>query len=112
MSFADPMVWREPNNHANDCYFCLIAPPSAGITTKKKWTIAYPNIPSAVLHSDQFRTAKDFPFRILRRNFPLIQTMRREANGLRVLRNLRRLMMIHTSATVRHLCHTFSPKQN
>jgi len=53
MLFAVPMVWREPNNHAADCYFCMVPPVSRGITTKKKWTIVYPNIPSAlrpVLH--------------------------------------------------------------
>ena len=48
MSFAVPMVWREPSNHANDCYFCMIPPTSARITTKKKWTIECPNIPSAL----------------------------------------------------------------
>jgi len=38
------MVWREPSNHATDCYFCTVPPVSGGITKKKKWIIAYPNI--------------------------------------------------------------------
>jgi len=48
MPFAIPMVWREPSNHATDCYFCMVSPVSGGITKKKKWTIVYLNIPSAV----------------------------------------------------------------
>jgi hypothetical protein len=41
------MVWREPSNHATDCYFCVVPPVCGGITKKKKWTIVYLNIPSA-----------------------------------------------------------------
>jgi hypothetical protein len=48
MPFAVPVVWREPSNHATDCYFCMVPPVSGGITKKKKWTIVYPNIPSAL----------------------------------------------------------------
>ena len=48
MPFAFPMVWREPSNHTTDCYFCMAPPVSGGITKKKKWTIVYPNIPSAL----------------------------------------------------------------
>jgi hypothetical protein len=44
MPFAIPMVWREPSNHASDCYFCRVPPVSGGITKKNKWTIVYPNI--------------------------------------------------------------------
>jgi hypothetical protein len=43
------MVWREPSNHVTDCYFCMLPPVPGGITKKKKWTIVYPNIPSALL---------------------------------------------------------------
>jgi len=46
--FAVPMVWREPSNHTTDCYFCMVPPVSGGITKKMKWTIVYPNIPSAL----------------------------------------------------------------
>jgi len=42
------MVWRAPSNHPTDCYFCMAPPVSEGITKKRKWTIVYPNIPSAL----------------------------------------------------------------
>ena len=48
MPFAVPMVWREPSNHTNDCYFCLVPPLSGDITKQKKSRIVYPNIPSAL----------------------------------------------------------------
>jgi hypothetical protein len=43
------MVWREPRNHATDCYFCKVPPVPGGITKKKKWTTVYLNVPSALL---------------------------------------------------------------
>lgn len=46
MPFAIPMVWREPKDHAMDCYFCITK--IAGITIKTKKTIKYPNLPSAI----------------------------------------------------------------
>jgi len=48
MPFTVPMVWREPNNHTTDCCFCVVPPVSGGITKEKKWTVVYPNIPSAI----------------------------------------------------------------
>jgi len=48
MPFAVPMVWREPSNQATDCSFCMVPPVPEVITKKKKWTIVYPNIPSAL----------------------------------------------------------------
>ncbi|GBL84843.1 hypothetical protein AVEN_93868-1 [Araneus ventricosus] len=42
------MIWREPTNHIDDCYFCMVPPASGGFTKKKKRTIEYPNIPSAL----------------------------------------------------------------
>ncbi|GBM16525.1 hypothetical protein AVEN_148907-1 [Araneus ventricosus] len=42
------MIWREPTNHIDGCYFCMVPPASVGFTKKKKRTIEYPNIPSAL----------------------------------------------------------------
>ena len=55
MAFAVPMVWREPTNHIDDCYFCLTPPIKAGLSMKKRGTVKYPNLPSAIRpipHSD------------------------------------------------------------
>ena len=49
------MIWREPTNHVDDCYFCLTPSMKKGFNRKRKSLIEYPNIPSAtcpVLHSD------------------------------------------------------------
>jgi hypothetical protein len=46
MPFAVPMVWREQNNHATDCYFCIIN--VKGINRKSKHTVKYPDLPSAI----------------------------------------------------------------
>ena len=48
------MVWREPKNHTDDCYF-LTPPSKAGLKMKKIGTVKYPNLPSAIRpipHSD------------------------------------------------------------
>ena len=55
MAFAVPMVWQEPTNHTDDCYFCLNPPIKAGLSMKKRRTGQYPNLRSAIrpiLHSD------------------------------------------------------------
>ena len=52
-NFAVPMVWREPRNHADDCYFCLTKITGFNASSRKK--IKYPNLRSAmrpVPHSD------------------------------------------------------------
>lgn len=53
MPFGIPVVWREPTNHHDDCYFCMVKPLGRnGISLKY---IKYPNIPSVtqpVPHSD------------------------------------------------------------
>jgi hypothetical protein len=49
-----PVVWREPNDHSSDCYFCLTD--ISGISSKFKHIVIYPNLPSAmksVPHSDE-----------------------------------------------------------
>ena len=48
MAKAVRMVCREPSIHTTDCYFCMAPPVFGGITNRKKWTIVYPNIPSAL----------------------------------------------------------------
>ena len=53
VSFGIPMVWREPRNHHDDCFFCMVK--SLGRNAKSMKHIKYPNIPSAmrpVPHSD------------------------------------------------------------
>ena len=55
MKFAISRVWREPTNHTNDCYFCMVDP-SNRRTGKNAPAIVYPSIPSsiaAVPHFDQ-----------------------------------------------------------
>ena len=47
------MVWREPRNHADDCYFCLTYIIGFNASSRKK--IKYPNLQSAIRlvpHSD------------------------------------------------------------
>ena len=47
------MVWREAQNHADDCYFCLTNITGFNATSRKK--IKYPNLRSTlrpVSHSD------------------------------------------------------------
>jgi hypothetical protein len=48
MLFAVPMIWREPTNHNSECYFSIVPPIKKGVTMKQKWTVSYPNIPSAI----------------------------------------------------------------
>ena len=55
MKFAIPRIWREPTNHTNDCYFCMVDP-SKRRTGKNALAIVYPSIPSSIApvpHSDQ-----------------------------------------------------------
>ena len=46
MRFGVPMVWREPSNHTNDCYFCVTEIPNYHPKTLAK--VDYPNLPSAL----------------------------------------------------------------
>ena len=46
LSFGIPMVWREPRNHFDDCYFCAIN--LKGINRKNKKHLQYPSLPSAI----------------------------------------------------------------
>ena len=56
MKFAVPRIWREPTDHLNDCYFCVVNPSKrrAGKNAKK---VQYPNLTSTsapVPHSEFF----------------------------------------------------------
>ena len=46
MRFGVPMVWREPMNHHDDCYFCMVD--MTGWNSYKKKTWFYPDIKSAI----------------------------------------------------------------
>src|SRR5678816_2423193 len=45
MPFAMPMIWREPRDHHEDCYFCSVN--LEGFSAKNKHHIIYPNLDSA-----------------------------------------------------------------
>ena len=42
------MVWRVPSNHSTDCYFSMVPPIQNGMSMKKKSTLVYPTMLSAV----------------------------------------------------------------
>ena len=46
MPFAIPMIWREPKDHFQDCYFCLVN--VKGFSSKHRKNITYPNLDSAL----------------------------------------------------------------
>jgi hypothetical protein len=46
MPFGIPMVWREPQNHYDDCYFCLCN--VSGCKKRNKVGIKHPNLSSAI----------------------------------------------------------------
>ena len=46
IGFAVPMVWREQENHVDDCYFCMTN--VAGFSSKSKGSIKYPYLLSAI----------------------------------------------------------------
>ena len=46
LAFGVPMVWRDPNEHNKECYFCLCV--IAGFNVKNKHRIQYPNLPCAI----------------------------------------------------------------
>ena len=46
MNFGIPMLWREPKNHIDDCYFCIVN--VQGFNKKNKHSLKYPNLDSAL----------------------------------------------------------------
>ena len=67
LKFRIPMIWREPANHFDDCYFCMTN--LVGYNKKNRKNILYPSIPSAtrpIPHSDEnpvlvFKELPDIP---------------------------------------------------
>lgn len=54
LKFKTPMIWREPTNHHDDCYFCVVNITGINSANKNKWS--YPTLPSAqrpLLHSNE-----------------------------------------------------------
>jgi hypothetical protein len=43
--FGVPMMWREPKNHHDDCYFCMVN--TKGLNGTSRHTVAYPDLESA-----------------------------------------------------------------
>ena len=46
LKFGIPLIWREPKNHTDDCYFCAIN--LTGVNKKKCKSFIYSNLPSAL----------------------------------------------------------------
>lgn len=46
MKFGVPRIWREPQNHVNDCFFCIVNL-SHLKKTKNRSSIIYPDVPSS-----------------------------------------------------------------
>ncbi|GFU79537.1 uncharacterized protein TNCV_2915971 [Trichonephila clavipes] len=42
--FETPMIWREPQNHYDDCYFCIVKINGINPGNRNKWS--YPNLSS------------------------------------------------------------------
>jgi len=58
LRFVIPMVWREPQGHRNDCYFCAMK--TKGINRKNRNSLTYPNLDSAIRpvpHSEELPVA-------------------------------------------------------
>ena len=48
MPFAIPRIWREPTNHHDDCYFCMVDI-SKYKKTKDREKSVYPSIPTSIV---------------------------------------------------------------
>lgn len=44
--YKSPMIWREPSNHHDDCYFCVVNITGINRKNRSKWS--YPNLQSAI----------------------------------------------------------------
>ena len=61
MPLAILRIWREPTNHLNECYFCMVDVSQYRKSSDKK-IIVYPCIQSSNLHLLQCHNAKIYPF--------------------------------------------------
>ena len=67
LKFGIQMIWREPKNYTDDCFFCAIN--LTGIKKKKRKSLIYANLPSVlrpVAHCDEipipiFKELPDVP---------------------------------------------------
>lgn len=48
LKFGMPMIWRELQNHIDDCYFCLID--IASVNTKKRKSVNHQSLGTAIRH--------------------------------------------------------------
>ena len=52
--FAIPMIWREPDDHVTNCYFCAVI--TNGFNARNRAKMKYPNLTSArlpILHCNE-----------------------------------------------------------
>ena len=58
MPFGIPMIWLEPQNYFNNCYFCCV---NLSLPAIRTGNISYPNVQSAsrpIPHSDSIPVPK------------------------------------------------------
>ena len=82
MPFAISRIWREPQNHIDDCYFCMVDI-SRFRKTKNRHDIAYPSIPSSIApvpHSSELPLPK-LPSNKAPEHLPVSQDMEEDSDG-------------------------------
>ena len=48
LKFGEPIIWREPQNHHDDCYFCVFDVVGLNKRTKKSNKFGYPGSKSTI----------------------------------------------------------------